>query len=129
MFIARISRGRTIRQFVAGVVLIPSAVSLLWFAVFGGAAIATQRSGIDLASRPIEGQLFGLLDTLPLGGLLGIVAGLAATRRPLGGIQPEGSLTAVVVAVVVSIAVGVLSGLYLAERAARMTPIDALRYE
>jgi choline/carnitine/betaine transport len=74
MFIARISRGRSIRQFVAGVVLIPSAVSLLWFAVFGGAAIAAQRSGTDLASRPIEGQLFGLLDTLPLGGLLGIVA-------------------------------------------------------
>ena len=39
MFIARISRGRTIRQFVAGVILIPSAVSLLWFAIFGGAAI------------------------------------------------------------------------------------------
>jgi choline/carnitine/betaine transport len=74
MFIARISRGRTIRQFVAGVVLIPSAVSLLWFAVFGGAAIAAQRGGIDLASQSIEGQLFGLLNTLPLGGLLGIVA-------------------------------------------------------
>ena len=74
MFIARISRGRTIRQFIVGVMLIPSAVSLLWFAVFGGAAIAAQRSGIDLASQSIEGQLFGLLDTLPLGGLLGIVA-------------------------------------------------------
>ena len=43
MFIARISRGRTIRQFVAGVILIPSAVSLLWFAIFGGAAIILQR--------------------------------------------------------------------------------------
>ncbi|GAA1330899.1 BCCT family transporter [Pseudonocardia xinjiangensis] len=74
MFIARISRGRTIRQFIAGVVLIPSTVSLLWFAVFGGAAIAAQRGGIDLASQSIEGQLFGLLNTLPLGGLLGIVA-------------------------------------------------------
>ncbi len=74
MFIARISRGRTIRQFITGVMLIPSAVSLLWFAVFGGAAIDAQRNGIDLASQSIEGQLFGLLDTLPLGGLLGIVA-------------------------------------------------------
>ena len=74
MFIARISRGRTIRQFVAGVILIPSAVSLLWFAVFGGASIVTQRNGIDLASRPIEGQLFGLLDTLPLGAVLGVIA-------------------------------------------------------
>ena len=67
MFIARISRGRTIRQFVAGVILIPSAVSLLWFAIFGGAAINLQRSGTDLASQTIEGQLFGLLDTMPLG--------------------------------------------------------------
>ncbi len=74
MFIARISRGRTIRQFVAGVILIPSAVSLLWFAIFGGAAIDVQRNGVDLASQSIEGQLFGLLDTLPLGGLLGIIA-------------------------------------------------------
>jgi choline/carnitine/betaine transport len=74
MFIARISRGRTIRQFVAGVVLIPSAVSLLWFAIFGGAAISLQRSGTDLASRPIEGQLFGLLDTMPLGAVLGVIA-------------------------------------------------------
>lgn len=74
MFIARISRGRTIRQFVAGVMLIPSAVSLLWFAVFGGAAIDAQRTGTDLASQSIEGQLFGLLYTLPLGGLLGVIA-------------------------------------------------------
>jgi choline-glycine betaine transporter len=74
MFIARISRGRTIRQFVAGVILIPSAVSLLWFAIFGGAAIAVQRGGTDLASQPIEGQLFGLLDTLPIGAVLGVIA-------------------------------------------------------
>jgi choline-glycine betaine transporter len=74
MFIARISRGRTIRQFVAGVVLIPSVVSLLWFAIFGGAAINLQRSGTDLASRPTEGQLFGLLDAMPLGAVLGVIA-------------------------------------------------------
>ncbi len=74
MFIARISRGRTIRQFVAGVILIPSAVSLLWFAIFGGAAITAQRGGTDLASQPIEGQLFGLLDTMPIGFVLGVIA-------------------------------------------------------
>ena len=39
MFIARIRRGRTIRQFVTGVLLVPSVVSLVWFAIFGGAAI------------------------------------------------------------------------------------------
>ncbi|WP_433274328.1 BCCT family transporter [Pseudonocardia xinjiangensis] len=74
MFIARISRGRTIKQFVTGVILIPSLVSLIWFAVFGGAAINLQRSGTDLASQPTEAQLFGLLHTLPLGGVLGILA-------------------------------------------------------
>ncbi len=74
MFIARISRGRSIREFVAGVILIPSTVTLVWFAVFGGAAITAQSRGTDLASLPIEAQLFGLLDTLPLGAVLGVVA-------------------------------------------------------
>ncbi|MGH3886096.1 MAG: BCCT family transporter, partial [Pseudonocardiaceae bacterium] len=69
MFIARISRGRTIRQFVAGVIAVPSAVSLLWFAIFGGAAISAQRSGTDIAGRgAVEAQLFGLLNTFPLAG-------------------------------------------------------------
>jgi choline/carnitine/betaine transport len=74
MFIARISRGRTIRQFVTGVILIPSVVSLVWFAIFGGAAIDLQRSGTDLASEQTEGQLFGLLNSMPLGGVLSIIA-------------------------------------------------------
>ncbi|WP_219413419.1 BCCT family transporter [Pseudonocardia nigra] len=74
MFIARISRGRTIKQFVVGVILIPSTVSLIWFAIFGGAAIQTQRGGTDLAALDVEAQLFGLLDTFPLGNALGILA-------------------------------------------------------
>jgi choline/carnitine/betaine transport len=69
-----VGRGRTIREFVAGVILIPSSVTLVWFAIFGGAAITAQSRGTDLASQPIEGQLFGLLDTLPLGAVLGIIA-------------------------------------------------------
>ena len=43
MFIARISQGRTIRQFVVGVMLVPSAGHALWFAVFGGAGIELQQ--------------------------------------------------------------------------------------
>jgi choline/carnitine/betaine transport len=74
MFIARISRGRTIKQFVVGVLLIPSVVSLIWFAIFGGAAIDLQRSGTDLASAGVEGQLFGLLHAMPLGGVLSVLA-------------------------------------------------------
>ncbi len=79
MFIARISRGRTIRQFVTGVILIPSTVSLVWFAIFGGAAIGLQRTtdptgATGLADQSQEGQLFGLLETIPLGGILSVLA-------------------------------------------------------
>lgn len=74
MFIARISRGRTIREFVIGVMLVPSAVSLIWFAIFGGSAIDQQRSGVDLAGAATqEEQLFGLLNQFPLALLSSIV--------------------------------------------------------
>ncbi|WP_416952553.1 BCCT family transporter [Nocardioides sp. T5] len=49
MFIARISRGRTIRQFVTGVLLVPSMISVVWFCIFGGAAIDLQQKGTDIA--------------------------------------------------------------------------------
>ncbi|GAA0585438.1 BCCT family transporter [Kribbella sandramycini] len=66
MFIARISRGRTIRQFVTGVLLVPSLVSVLWFCIFGGTAIDIQRGGTDIAGQSTtEGQLFGMLDQIP----------------------------------------------------------------
>lgn len=66
MFIARISRGRTIRQFVAGVLLLPSTVSLLWFATFGGAAIHAEQAGAQLdQAGDAEGILFALLYTMP----------------------------------------------------------------
>jgi choline/carnitine/betaine transport len=69
MFIARISRGRTIRQFVTGVLLVPSIVSLVWFCIFGGAAIKLQQTGTDIAGAgggKIESQLFNTLDAYPL---------------------------------------------------------------
>ena len=74
MFIARISRGRTIKSFVAGVILVPSLVSLVWFAIFGGAAVTLQRAGTDLASQSAEAQLFGVLQAYPLGAALGVLA-------------------------------------------------------
>ncbi len=67
MFIARISRGRTIRQFVSGVLLVPSLVSLVWFAIFGGAAIDLQKHGTDIAGAGgVESQLFSTLQAYPL---------------------------------------------------------------
>ena len=66
-FLARISRGRTIREYMLGVLIVPSAVSMVWFAIFGGAGIDAQRTGaanlIDAAS---EVSLYALLETYPL---------------------------------------------------------------
>ncbi|MFC5728146.1 MULTISPECIES: BCCT family transporter [Nocardioides] len=67
MFIARISRGRTIRQFVTGVLVVPSLVSVIWFCVMGGAAMDLQLSGVDIAGAGgLESQLFTTLDSFPL---------------------------------------------------------------
>jgi hypothetical protein len=72
-FIARISRGRTIREFVVGVILVPSVVSFVWFAVLGGAAINLQLSGTANISEAVaESQpaaLFSTLGAFPLSGL------------------------------------------------------------
>ncbi|OBF38401.1 choline transporter [Mycolicibacterium peregrinum] len=74
MFIARISRGRTIRQFVTGVLLVPSVVSVVWFCVFGGAAIFEQENGVDLAGMGSqERQLFSLLGEYPIATVTSVV--------------------------------------------------------
>ncbi|WP_241385444.1 BCCT family transporter [Rhodococcus sp. CH91] len=75
MFLARISRGRTIREFVVGVIFVPSLVSLVWFSIFGGTGIAQQQEGSDIAGADsVEGQLFGVLGNLPLTGISTVVA-------------------------------------------------------
>lgn len=78
VFIARISRGRTIREFVAGVLLVPTLVTTLWFTVLGGSAIMRQISVGDLVGTDgvtsSESVLFDLLNTLPLSGLLAGIA-------------------------------------------------------
>jgi len=74
MFIARISRGRTIRQFVAGVLLVPSVVSLFWFAIFGGTAIHLQKAGTDVfGAGGQESQLFTTLEQFPLATVASVV--------------------------------------------------------
>ncbi|WP_251050651.1 MULTISPECIES: BCCT family transporter [unclassified Microbacterium] len=65
MFIAKISRGRTLRQFVSVVILVPSAISLVWFAIFGTTAIQQQMDGAGLTVDPPEQVLFGVLENLP----------------------------------------------------------------
>ncbi len=68
MFIARVSRGRTVREFIVCVLLIPSLVSILWMTAFGGTGI-TQLIDLgyrELAGAPLELQLFLMLEPLPL---------------------------------------------------------------
>lgn len=79
IFIARISKGRTVRQFVAGVLLVPTTVGFLWFSVLGGAAIHRELFGGggligEDGSVDTEGALFNLLGSLPGGTVLTIGA-------------------------------------------------------
>jgi len=67
MFIARVSRGRTVREFVFCVLLIPSLVSVLWMTAFGGTAIGMLNEGYQaIADAALELKLFTMLANLPL---------------------------------------------------------------
>ncbi len=83
VFIARISRGRTVREFVAGVLLVPTLVTFLWFSVLGGQAIFRQMSQGDLleddGSLISQNVLFDLLQSLPGGVVLSIGAIILVT--------------------------------------------------
>ncbi len=74
MFIARVSRGRTVREFVVCVLLIPSVVSVLWMTSFGGTAISMVNEGYQaIVEAPLELKLFSMLDNLPLAGITSFV--------------------------------------------------------
>lgn len=104
MFIARISRGRTIREFVTGVLLVPSTVSLVWFAIFGGAAIKAQDMGVplDKFDGGEESTLFALLDSMPWAGVTSVlvmvlvaiffVSGADAASIVMGSLSEHGTL-------------------------------------
>lgn len=68
MFIARVSRGRSVREFIIAVLLIPSLVSVFWMTTFGGTAISQiVDQGITAAAdAPLELKLFAMLQHLPL---------------------------------------------------------------
>ena len=78
LFIARISKGRTIREFIFGVLVIPSMFGILWFTVFGNTAIWLndgEAAGMlgQMISSP-ETLLFKFLDYLPLSSVTGLVS-------------------------------------------------------
>ncbi|WP_339692179.1 BCCT family transporter [Celeribacter baekdonensis] len=75
MFIARVSRGRTVREFVVCVLLIPSLVCVLWMSVFGGTALyQVINDGYTVAQdASLELKLFKMLDVLPLSAITSLV--------------------------------------------------------
>ncbi|HEX6141889.1 MAG TPA: BCCT family transporter [Geminicoccaceae bacterium] len=78
IFIARISRGRTIREFMVGVVLIPTMFSMLWFAAFGGSGFYIEFEGpgglADLVFEDVTKALFALFTYFPMSEMLSVVA-------------------------------------------------------
>ena len=81
MFIARISKGRTVREFVMGVLFLPSLFSTLWLAAFGGSALQNTivGNGQVLATYNEFGQtvaMFAMLEQFPLGAISGLLATL-----------------------------------------------------
>ncbi len=83
MFIARISKGRTVREFVLGVMLIPTLLSFFWMSVFGGTAISLQTGGVaDLVSvvqDDVSIALFAMLEHLPWTPLLSLIGIILVT--------------------------------------------------
>ncbi|MBF4553106.1 BCCT family transporter [Corynebacterium suicordis] len=105
MFVARISRGRTIREFVIVVLLVPTLVSVVWFSIFGGSAIHLEKIGQSIwGDGDSTAQLFTLLHQFPAGTVMSVVAmALLATffitsadsaSTVMGSMSQNGRLTA-----------------------------------
>lgn len=106
VFLAKISRGRTIREFVLGVTLVPSAVFFVWFTVFGGTAMhadLTERAGIGAAAaEDMNSAFFNMLETVPLSGITSVlvillvvlffVSGADANTYVLSMLSSDGNL-------------------------------------
>jgi BCCT family betaine/carnitine transporter len=76
MFIARVSRGRTVREFIVSVLIVPSLACVLWMTVFGETAIVQLvKDGYQAAAdAALPLQLFAMLDALPLASITSFVA-------------------------------------------------------
>jgi choline/glycine/proline betaine transport protein len=79
VFVARISKGRTIREFVLATLLVPSLIGFLWFSVMGGTGIHMEREGtaavLDAAQDDVKGSaFFTVLSHLPFAGITVVLA-------------------------------------------------------
>jgi len=83
MFIARISKGRTVREFILGVMVIPTLLSFVWMSVFGGSAIYLQSSGIanivEAVNANVATALFVMLEYFPLTNILSFIGIILVT--------------------------------------------------
>lgn len=77
-FVARVSKGRTIREFIVGVMVIPSLIACLWIATFGGTALwfdLHENTGIAAAvNKDVTVALFQMFDQLPWSGVMSILS-------------------------------------------------------
>ncbi len=80
LFIARVSRGRTIREFIVGTVLAPSLAAFVWFAIFGGTALHMEVWQHVPLSEAVKADLatalFAMFDAMPFGQIMSVVATL-----------------------------------------------------
>jgi len=78
MFIARVSKGRTIRQFIAGVLLVPTAITIIWMGVFGGVAIDQVANNIGALGAngltDVSMATFQMIDQLPMASIVSVIA-------------------------------------------------------
>ncbi len=83
MFIARISRGRTLREFILGVLIVPTIITFLWLSAFGGSAIFLELNALaDISgavSENVATSLYALLEQFPLSSVTSIVGVVLVT--------------------------------------------------
>jgi len=82
MFVARVSKGRTIREFILGVVLAPTLVTFFWFSVFGNTALHLEASGVPIAAAvqdEISTAIYVTLEELPWSTVASALAALVVT--------------------------------------------------
>ncbi|MFP4446548.1 MAG: BCCT family transporter [Desulfosudaceae bacterium] len=83
MFIARISKGRTVREFILGVMIFPTLISFVWMSAFGGSALWLQITGAaDIAaavSQDVSTALFVMLESFPFTGVTSMIGVLLVT--------------------------------------------------
>lgn len=78
MFIARISKGRTVKEFILGVLIVPTVVTFLWMSGFGGSALFLETGGLAEIASAVEADqttsLFILLDQFPMATVMSVLA-------------------------------------------------------